>query len=199
MTHELTKQDVDTLIDAVEAWEKSTHMDGLMGDMLTAVVFRGDDAALVKMKRERELENQKREAKRKTMRERGVLLRAKLIQLRDSMDADALLTDSQTPIPAGSAGPAERIRKGDRRNVVVSDLTAASAVRGTWLSDSEIAKPSSGHESRGVSRHLRGLADRSTKVVRQPGETGTLENVSGGCTKHHGRPGATLQGCPAFD
>lgn len=90
----LTRQDLDTLIEAVEAWEREDAFGDMMGDMLTSLVCRDDPIAKAKIEEERAKQKIERDQKRTTKKERGIMLRAKLIQLRDSADADRLLADA---------------------------------------------------------------------------------------------------------
>jgi len=88
MSSEFTRQDLDVLFEAVEAWEREDKGPGLMGALLTGMV--GESASDEgKSQMERSMEQKQKEAdhERKMRKERGVLLRAKLITLRDKADA----------------------------------------------------------------------------------------------------------------
>ena len=86
----LTRQDVDCLIDAVEAWEKSGNEGRMIGSLIGSMMCR-DDEQRKKVEQEFLAREEEGNRKAKTMKERGVLLRAKLIALRDSMDASSFL------------------------------------------------------------------------------------------------------------
>ena len=87
MSSGFTRQDLDVLFEAVEAWEREDKGPGLMGALLTGMV--GENAPGEKSQMERSMEQKQKEAdrERKVRKERGVILRAKLIALRDKADA----------------------------------------------------------------------------------------------------------------
>lgn len=82
----LTKQDLDLLIDAVEVWEKERTADMAFGNVMGAVFCK---TPLERQLFEHEMKKAKADAKAETgiRKERSVLLRAKLIGLRDSLHA----------------------------------------------------------------------------------------------------------------
>jgi hypothetical protein len=92
---QLTRQDLDDLIDAVEAWENSGDAGEMAADLMGAMLCRGDDPKM-KAEVERATFERKRElkAKKRIRKERSIMLRAKLLQIRDGVEADSLLADS---------------------------------------------------------------------------------------------------------
>lgn len=85
----LTKQDIDVLIDAVEAWEKGDSGGEIISSLMTGMFCRTDDDR--REAERRQLPGKlKAESEKKMRKERGVTLRAKLIAIRDSLDADEL-------------------------------------------------------------------------------------------------------------
>lgn len=90
----LTREDIDVLIEATEAWESKDAAGELMGDLLQGMLSRGDEKTLAEMKQRKMEETRKREQEKKLRKERSIILRAKLISLRDSMDADSLLKEA---------------------------------------------------------------------------------------------------------
>jgi hypothetical protein len=94
----LTRQDYDTLIEAVEAWEAKDFGSRLIGTMLGAMACGKDDESREKFEADQEKQRVKSEAESRVRKERGVMLRSKLISLRDSADADALLSSASTTL-----------------------------------------------------------------------------------------------------
>lgn len=92
---ELTRQDLDVLIEAVEAWESKDLAGDMMESMLTSMMCKSEQD-VEKHKSEFEKRQEKRESARRVRKERSVVLRAKLIGLRDSMDADRVLSDARS-------------------------------------------------------------------------------------------------------
>lgn len=90
---QLTNQDVNTLIEALDAWEQSGFAGQLMGDMFAGMLCK-DESAMEKMKAERERSNAEYERKVRAKKERSIILKAKLLQLRDSIEVDSLLEHS---------------------------------------------------------------------------------------------------------
>ncbi len=89
--NDLTRQDVDVLIEAMEAWERSGSEGQLMGSLMGSLLCRGDEEAMAKMKKEQERSRREFEEKQRLRKERSVVLRAKLISLRDAANATAFL------------------------------------------------------------------------------------------------------------
>ena len=87
---ELTKQDINTLIEAVEAWEKSSETEGLMGHMFGLMTCT-NEVQYKNMREEQDRMKAADAAKKTAIKERGVLLRAKLISIRDEADVDSFL------------------------------------------------------------------------------------------------------------
>ena len=84
---EFTKQDLDVLFEAVEAWEKEDKGPGIMGHLFSGMMSEKSPEAAAKMEQEMERRQREADAAKLKRKERGVILRAKLIQLRDKMDA----------------------------------------------------------------------------------------------------------------
>ena len=91
MNTDFTKQDLDILFEAVEKWEKVDASGDIMGIMLEGMVGDRDPATAAKIKAEREKMQQKREEDSRKRKERGCLLRAKLVTIKDSMAAKDFL------------------------------------------------------------------------------------------------------------
>ena len=91
MNTDFTKQDLDILFEAVEKWEKIDASGDIMGIVLEGMVGDRDPVTAAKIKAEREKTMQKREDESRKRKERGCLLRAKLITIKDSMEAKNFL------------------------------------------------------------------------------------------------------------
>ena len=87
---ELDLNDIETLIDAVSAWQSKDSMTNMMTTMLTAAFVPEDKKAEFKAKDDAEKEE--REAKARVTGERAVLLKAKLIGMKDKIIAENALT-----------------------------------------------------------------------------------------------------------
>lgn len=85
---ELTKQDLDVMVEAVEAWEREPSSTSLLGDVMGAMFCRNEEEREAAL-REREKAKRERDESMRVRKERSVLLRAKLIQMRDSMIAES--------------------------------------------------------------------------------------------------------------
>lgn len=91
---DLTKSDLNVLIEAMDSWE-SKHLPGMMMEtILGGLLPKDDPIAVAKYKAEAEARRRKDEDERRVRQERSILLKAKLIQLRDNADADAFLASS---------------------------------------------------------------------------------------------------------
>jgi hypothetical protein len=88
-TMELTAVDIDLLLQAVEAWEKAGEQQEFMGDLLTAMLSR-DDEQRQRLEAQREEQARMNEPAHRARKERGVLLRAKLITLREQFGNDRM-------------------------------------------------------------------------------------------------------------
>lgn len=89
MNTEFTKQDVDVLFEAVEKWEQDDMGGEIMGAMFEGLfIDKASPEAIAKMEAEREERGRKKSAARRQRKERGVLLRAKLVMIKDAIEAD---------------------------------------------------------------------------------------------------------------
>lgn len=89
MDSELTAEDIDILIDSIDAWMHKENTSNLMVMMLDAAFIppekRNNPEYMEKRNQEREQQMIKQSKDIKIKSERGVLLKAKLIQLRDKI------------------------------------------------------------------------------------------------------------------
>ena len=87
--NELTRQDLDVLIESMEAWENKDDFGGIIAGMFDEMLSeKSSPEKQLEMKLRREKENRDRQDKKLVRKERSIMLRAKLIALRDSIDAD---------------------------------------------------------------------------------------------------------------
>lgn len=79
-----SKQDLDLLFEAVESWESEDRGPGMMGAMLGSIFIEKNPESRKKYEEELKTETEKANSERRLRKERGCLLRAKLITLRDT-------------------------------------------------------------------------------------------------------------------
>lgn len=92
----LTRQDYDVLLEAMEAWEQKDAGQQIMSAMLNNVLSKGAPPhEKERMERETREENSRRLQDAKTRKERSVVLRAKIIAIRDSIDADRIFEEAK--------------------------------------------------------------------------------------------------------
>lgn len=94
MATEITRQEYDVLLEAMEAWEAKGMAGRVMGSMMSAMLCRSDEERAAVEEKLRQEEQREKEEQRQR-KERSVMLRAKLISLRDSLDADRILEDAR--------------------------------------------------------------------------------------------------------
>jgi len=82
---ELTRADYDTLIEALEAWENKDASADILDTILTPMLTRGLGGMPPEMRAEREYQKSRQMEEKAIRKERSVLLRAKLIQIRDAV------------------------------------------------------------------------------------------------------------------
>lgn len=86
----LTRQEIDVLIEALDSWECKDFAGEMVAMIFGSAIPKGSEA-----RKEYEGvargEMEKRKAEAKIRKERSILLKAKLIQLRDSNEAGAFL------------------------------------------------------------------------------------------------------------
>lgn len=83
---ELTREDLDVLVEAVETWEKAPMGEAMTTSIMGAMFLRDEDKADEFMQKEKtRAEGRERERKRK-----AIMLKAKLMQMADDMVAEEL-------------------------------------------------------------------------------------------------------------
>ena len=90
---ELSRQDVSVLLEALDAWEVKDANGRMMGSLLGAMLSRNDEER-AKMKEMEDRENKKMEESMRIRKERAIILKAKLLQMRDGIEVDSLLNHS---------------------------------------------------------------------------------------------------------
>ena len=88
MKHQLTKDELDILIQGVQSWETREINSELITVMFDAIIPNQD----TKEQRQEKIKKMCREndEKRNARRERSTLLQAKLIKMKDALDIDSL-------------------------------------------------------------------------------------------------------------
>lgn len=82
----LTKQDLDVLIDAVEAWERKEKNEGHLSDLVEAMLCRSKEEQEA-LQRDQAVRKLKQADASKIKKERSIVLRAKLLSIRDTLVA----------------------------------------------------------------------------------------------------------------
>lgn len=95
VAHVLTEQDLDILIEAVEAWENKDLAGDMMFDLITSsLTDRKDPAAKAQLEEERNERIRTKEQQRRRRKEQSILLRAKLIQMLDAQRANSFAVEA---------------------------------------------------------------------------------------------------------
>lgn len=80
---ELHDDDLGTLIEALEAWESKDDSGEIIGELFESILAGRDPQAKAQFEAVRNADKQKRVRAKANRKERSVLLRAKLLTLRD--------------------------------------------------------------------------------------------------------------------
>lgn len=89
----LTSEDIDMLQDSLDALEKAEYRDGMM-EMMLGTMLAPNKEARDEMMAKHESDMASKKIKRQRLRERIVLLKAKLIQMNDSAEVDAIMAQT---------------------------------------------------------------------------------------------------------
>lgn len=81
--------EIDILMEALDAWESKDSMSDLLVTMLGAGMAK-DEASRDSYLEERQIEMEKRKLEQRTRKEQAILIKAKLIQMRDRADIEEL-------------------------------------------------------------------------------------------------------------
>ena len=101
---EFGDDDLDTLMEALEAWESKDQASEMFGDLVGAVMMR-DVGETTEFAQHQSREKIKRERAKVARKERSVLLRAKLLTLRDRRRVERVITTSLDQSKAADAVP----------------------------------------------------------------------------------------------
>ena len=89
----LTRDDVNVLIEALEAWEYKDIGGEVLGSMLVAMLGSGaDPIAKEKMRQQQDEDRERYKQERQARKERAIGIKARLLEMRDRIDADALIS-----------------------------------------------------------------------------------------------------------
>lgn len=80
---ELSDDDLAALMDALEAWETKDQAHEMFGDVVEMIVTKGDPSSHADLREQRRKEKVTRDRERAIRKERSVLLRAKILTLRE--------------------------------------------------------------------------------------------------------------------
>lgn len=84
---QFTKQDIDLMFEAIEVWEREDKGPGFIMHMMSSMVGEKSPESAARLESELKIRQQKADDEKRMRKERGVMLRAKLITMRDSMNA----------------------------------------------------------------------------------------------------------------
>lgn len=87
----LTREDIEVLMEAVEAWEVKDAAGEMMGDLMVGLLSRRNPDEKDAFEKDMLRQKTERADKQRIRKERGVILRAKLIEIRDAMSIDKVL------------------------------------------------------------------------------------------------------------
>lgn len=88
---EITEQEVNVLIEAVDAWVDKDFGHSIMTDMITMMLSDGaSPEAKEKIKRTKEDERNKAKQEKTLRKEQAIMLKAKLLKIRDKIVASKL-------------------------------------------------------------------------------------------------------------
>ena len=80
----LTNREIDILIEGVDEWVNKGWTDGLMGGLFTALLSdKMDEKAKADMKAKEQAEEAKRNEAKAIRKEHGIMLKAKLLMMKD--------------------------------------------------------------------------------------------------------------------
>lgn len=88
---ELSDDDLATLMEALEAWEDKDASSEMFGDVMEMIVTPQDPDAKVQLRESRERDKITRRQQKAVRKERSVLLRAKLLTLRNGRRVDRVV------------------------------------------------------------------------------------------------------------
>ena len=86
-----TLDDLEVLMEAMEAWENKDFGGDLMADVVTALLVKKSDPEYDRINHEREVQKAQAATEKATRKERSILLRAKIVGLKDAARAAALI------------------------------------------------------------------------------------------------------------
>jgi hypothetical protein len=83
---QLTGHDYDLLIEALDCWEASPHSSAMIGSIMSTLVIKDKEAS------EKFIEKQMSETslKVKSRKEQSILLKAKLLKMKDAVEIESL-------------------------------------------------------------------------------------------------------------
>jgi hypothetical protein len=89
---ELDDDDLAVLVEALEAWESKDAAGEMFDDVVEMIVTGGEPGGHARMREERRIQKLDRDRAKKQRKERSILLRAKLLTLRDRRRVERVIT-----------------------------------------------------------------------------------------------------------
>ena len=90
METNFNSKELDTLMDALDAWEKKDFGMRLMGGLFKHMIGKDDPITKAKMEEDERIENEKMEREERQRKEISVMLKAKLIGIKQSIEIASL-------------------------------------------------------------------------------------------------------------
>jgi len=90
MENTLSSKEIDLLVDALDAWERKDLTGKLMSGMLKGMFAKDDPVLKAKMEEEERIENEKEEKEARQRKETALMLKAKLIGIKQSREISAM-------------------------------------------------------------------------------------------------------------
>lgn len=97
---EITDDDIADLVDALAEWEHKGQFGEMMGDLMTSVITKGDARVEADINARRATERAKYQRESAIRKERSVILRAKLLMIRNRRRVDDVarrITTTEAP------------------------------------------------------------------------------------------------------
>ncbi len=81
----LTRKEIDTLVEALESWENKDMVGEMMGDIFGMILTKDSPEAKIKLEEEREAKKYELERKRLERKEESLMLKSKLVMMKREM------------------------------------------------------------------------------------------------------------------
>lgn len=86
----LTAAEIDILMEGLDEWVSKGLMGNMMGSLLGAMMCGKDEGAKGEMKAKQDIENAEFEVGKRLRKEQVIMLKAKLLKIRDGIEAASI-------------------------------------------------------------------------------------------------------------